>query len=280
MRPTFRLGRSTYRKAVHIMTLLVTFLLLAGGLTLNRFGKIRSGQTLMVVSAMLALGGASGLIAQPLLHSLQWPYVGQLPQHWANNNLIILLGGGSEPVDDGTVESEVFAKGRIQKTATLYAECKATSQRCSVLVSGGDPQRHGITEAAVYQQELIRLGVNPVDIRPEDQSNNTWQNAAFSTVLVKQHYAEPGTNIMLVTSAYHMRRSLMFFTHFGLHPVPVRADYLGRKPMLALNAYNFLLTDVALHEYFGVWRYELYEEMGWNAVQPETLTPLHPPVTL
>jgi hypothetical protein len=29
-------------------------------------------------------------------------------------------------------------------------------------------------------------------------------------------------------------------------------------------SYNFLLTDLAIHEYVGVLRYFVYERMGWN----------------
>jgi hypothetical protein len=30
-------------------------------------------------------------------------------------------------------------------------------------------------------------------------------------------------------------------------------------------SYNFLLADLAIHEYAGVLRYLVYERMGWNA---------------
>jgi hypothetical protein len=46
--------------------------------------------------------------------------------------------------------------------------------------------------------------------------------------------------------------------------VPVRADYLNVVPSWLPAASNFLLTDVALHEYLGVARFRLYDAMGWN----------------
>ena len=33
----------------------------------------------------------------------------------------------------------------------------------------------------------------------------------------------------------------------------------------SMSAYNVLMTDVALRELIGMWRYELYNEFGWNA---------------
>ena len=70
--------------------------------------------------------------------------------------------------------------------------------------------------------------------------------------------------MILVTSGLHLRRSILYFSHFGVHSLPVRADYVGAMMSPVPLAYNYLLMDLTLHEYVGVLRYHVYEMLGWN----------------
>ena len=45
---------------------------------------------------------------------------------------------------------------------------------------------------------------------------------------------------------------------------PVRADHVSPITSPVPLSYNFLITDLALHEYTGVVRYYVYQFMGWN----------------
>jgi uncharacterized SAM-binding protein YcdF (DUF218 family) len=170
----------------------------------------------------------------------------------------------------GEVEASLFAYGRIRKAAELYCECRHAGRECKVEVSGGDAERLGKSEAAVYADDLRQLGVDPADLLLESRSMNTWQNAQFSGPLLRAWGAD---RVLLVTSGFHLRRSMLYFTHFGIQPTPVRADYLdGKMSWLPLSS-NFSMTDVALHEYAGIARYHWYNAMGWNvqATKPGAL---------
>ncbi len=68
----------------------------------------------------------------------------------------------------------------------------------------------------------------------------------------------------LVSSGIHLRRSVLYFTHFGVAAQPVRADYVSAMMSPIPLSYNFLVADLALHEYAGVVRYFVYQRMGWN----------------
>jgi uncharacterized SAM-binding protein YcdF (DUF218 family) len=70
--------------------------------------------------------------------------------------------------------------------------------------------------------------------------------------------------VVLVTSGVHLRRAELYFRHFGIRAVPVRADYVDAVITPVPQAYNFLLMDVALHEYTGLARYRVYNLLGWN----------------
>ncbi|MFX8293402.1 YdcF family protein, partial [Acinetobacter baumannii] len=84
----------------------------------------------------------------------------------------------------------------------------------------GDARHHGEAEATVYRREIVALGVNSDDVLMEPKSMNTWQNAQFSRAALAD-YAPDRT--LLVSSAIHLRRSLLYFAHFGMMPIPVRA---------------------------------------------------------
>jgi uncharacterized SAM-binding protein YcdF (DUF218 family) len=90
----------------------------------------------------------------------------------------------------------------------LYRNCKSTGKQCLVLVSGGDPQHHGMAESTVYASVLSALGVSPQDIQAETLSRNTFENARYSRSLILAY--DPQT-LVLVTSGIHLRRSLIYF---------------------------------------------------------------------
>lgn len=79
----------------------------------------------------------------------------------------------------------------------------------------------------------------------ETRNKNTWQNAQFTASFFEHRRFD---RALLVTSGVHLRRTLLYFVHFGIEPTPTRSDY-GRPITAAVPmAYSFLLTDVSLHE--------------------------------
>ena len=220
-----------------------------------------SGRVILFLALVLLFGIGCGPVPSYLLRNLQSGYSDGVAVRLAPRTAIILLGNGTERVPPASVEVAPLAYGRVMKTLELYQACKRNGGSCTIVVTGGDPQHHGASEAAVYGARLRLLGVDSADILIEGRSLNTWQNAQYTAELLKAH---PVEQLFLVTSGIHLRRSLLYFGHFGLHGQPVRADYVSAMPSLSPQSYNFLVTDLAIHEYFGYWRYFVYEWMGWN----------------
>jgi uncharacterized SAM-binding protein YcdF (DUF218 family) len=214
------------------------------------------------LAVLLFLVAGCGVLPRLLLQRLQAPYALRPALQWAPQNAIVLLTGASIRVPHGEVEPSISAYGRVAEAAVLYHACRQAGVGCKLLVSGGDPQRRETTLAASYAVVLRGLGVPADDLILESRSNNTWQNAQFSQPLLAQLGAP---RVWLVSSAWHLRRSVLYFDHFGIAATPVRADYLRAEPSAWPSAQNFVLTDVALHEYIGVLRYHFYNAMGWNA---------------
>jgi len=210
-----------------------------------------------------------GVAANWLLKPLQAGY-GVDMQRRGTHHDIVLLGAGSQLTPQGP-ELAIFSYGRLVKAFELYRECKAHALDCHIISSGGgDTRGYGISEAELYTAALVQLGAAPEDLSAEKQSLNTWQNAQFTAEILKRH---AGGAVVLVSSGVHLRRSELYFAHFGVRGQAVRGDYAQASVSLLPSAYHFLLTDLVLHEHVGVLRYHVYNFFGWNvkAVQPGAL---------
>lgn len=252
------------------MSLLLISLLIIMFLLLRFFNCHRTKSVVFCITVLLILLISTGVIPKYLLDKLQQDYAQKPTIQWHNNNAIIVLGAGLEKVDghiDDTankvnnIEPPFHAFGRIYAAAKLYNECISTEQQCKIIISGGDTHKLGTTEAAVYKQRLVKIGINSADIITEANSLNTWQNAQFtSEILSKGNF----DNTVLVSSGLHIKRSQLYFEHFGVRATPIRADYMSAQVSWLPLGYNFALTDFALHEWIGFWRYDVYNMLGAN----------------
>ena len=77
--------------------------------------------------------------------------------------------------DQPFVRPAVLAYSRIVEAVRLYFLAKKNDCPCSIVISGGDAPRTGVTEAEDYRAEMLRLGVEDSDIVPEGRSLNTFQ---------------------------------------------------------------------------------------------------------
>ena len=242
------------------MSLLLISLLIIIFLVLRFFNFHRAKSVVLFCTIVLTVLISIGVIPKYLLDKLQQDYVAQAPIHWQGNNAIILLGAGLEKVGNN-IEPPFHSFGRIYEAAKLYNECIDSDQQCKIIVSGGDTKKLGDTEAAVYKERLVSIGINAVDIITEPNSLNTWQNAQFtSEILSKGDF----NNSVLVSSGLHIKRSQLYFEHFGVRATPIRADYMSANISFIPLGYNFALTDFALHEWIGFWRYDIYNMIGAN----------------
>jgi uncharacterized SAM-binding protein YcdF (DUF218 family) len=239
-------------------------ILAAGGLCVMLKWR-RVGYALLGVSIVLFIAVGCGLVPSWMLGRLQSSYAGSQTIEWKSRNAIVLLGAGTERVKGvGMVEPGMFSYGRIVKATELYNACRRAGETCTLVVTGGDARSHGLSEAAIYRDTLERLGVNPADIVLEPNSMNTWQNAQFTSGLLKKLDA---SQVVLVSSGIHLQRSELYFAHFGVDAKPVSADYLAGMPSVLPLAYNFAVADLAIHEYAGIVRYHIYDALGWNAAR-------------
>jgi uncharacterized SAM-binding protein YcdF (DUF218 family) len=241
--------------------ILLTLLVALGGVLKLRRRRL-SALVIWGFSAILFFAVGCGPLPDELLRQLQAGYETEPLPAWQPRAAIIVLGAGVQRVPgNGAVEVPLFAYGRIQKGLELYLQCKRAGKACSLIVSGGDPTEAGVSEAKVYGDQLLNIGVDPSDLVLEGRSLNTWQNAQYCAAWLDEH---PEDQVVLVTSGYHLRRAVLYFSHFGIRVLPVRSEWMGGPASPLPQASHFLGMDLALHEYVGLWRYQVYNVLGWN----------------
>ncbi|KVD78848.1 hypothetical protein WS62_27880 [Burkholderia sp. ABCPW 14] len=224
----------------------------------------RTSRASFAASAVLFFAIGCGPVPAWLLRDLQAPYAARPAIEWGERNAIVMLGLGTEKIAaTGAVEPGTFSYSRVVEAASLYRGCRKARANagCKIVVSGGDARRNGVPEATVYRDALIGLGIDAADVLSEPRSMNTWQNAQFTRVVLAGYRAD---RVLLVTSGVHLRRSVLYFAHFGVAAIPVRAEYLQAALFPLPLAYNFSVADLALHEYLGIARYRLYNALGRN----------------
>ena len=143
---------------------------------------------------------------------------------------IVVLGGGLRPAErPGQPPNMSAGADRVWHGARLYRAGKAPL----VLLSGGsDPQVSVTSEAQAMRGLLADLGVSGDAVLLEGGSLNTRENARFTAALLKPRGVK---DILLVTSALHMRRSVALFEAQGFKVIPAATDHEARRRFSAVD---------------------------------------------
>ena len=154
---------------------------------------------------------------------------------------------------------------RIMHTVQLYKLGKVKK----IIVTGGsgllldDPESR--SEARQIAQILLISGVPPADILLEEESRNTRENAINTLRLLEERPLDK-KRLLLVTSAFHMRRALGCFEKVGLHPQAYPTDFYASEQeytpadLLIPTGDTFPSWSRLIKEWLG---YLAYDAMGY-----------------
>jgi len=249
-----------------MITLLILILLAITGVLLYFHQNKKYGMIFFLLTLIIYLDVGLGWFPKLLFKNLQSPYQTLNEPHFGKKNAIIVLGAGEVKSTWMPIPyPSIISYSRIYEAARLYRLCKKSGNVCTILLSGGDVSHTGRSEAELMQHHLTDLGIENTDMIVESKSLNTFQNARYSSLLLKSGKYD---QMFLVTSALHMRRALLYFSHFGIISTPTPADYLDTIRMGIPTGYNFAMADLVLHEYIGILRYNIYNFLGWNSPTP------------
>lgn len=181
----------------------------------RRGEKAIGGAVLAVTGAFYLL--STSIVADALLRSLEGQYE---PPLAPAGDVIIVLGGGAlgdTPDVDGRGSLCASPANRLLTAARLWRRLSVP-----ILLSGGQISEDSGAEALISRRTLIGLGVPEAAILMETESQNTTQNARYSArILREKNFSRP----ILVTSAFHMPRSVLNFAKQGVEVTPYPTDY-------------------------------------------------------
>ena len=226
----------------------------------NKYKNLRTGIWILAVVIIVLIG--NGFLGKWTSGYLQKSYVtaSGMKNTAFKNPVIVVLGGGI--VDFNNTETlHTMSYSRVVKAVQLYQQYRKNNQPCTILISGKG--RGHKSEAELFSENFKQMGIPDSDIIKEDQSMNTYENAKYSSRILKQ--LAP-SNIFLVTSGFHMKRSVSLFQTFGLNPVPEPSDFIDTEITLFPNSYNAALTFVMLKEILGIWQVQVYNSLGINGI--------------
>ena len=244
----------------------LTVLLILAAIFTRRWEALSTGLLVAAIAVLLIF--SNGGVAGELARSLEWQY---LPDEQAPIvDAIVLLGGATRADVYPRQMTEMNEAGdRILEAARLYQQGKAPV----IIATGGAIDWLGSsTPEADGMQELLEFVGVPADaILVDDEARNTYENA----VKVRALADERGINeILLVTSALHMPRSVAIFEKQGFNVTAAPTDFEttvsdgdGQSASIGALAYQLMpdvqyleLSTRALKEYLGAVVYRL---RGW-----------------
>jgi uncharacterized SAM-binding protein YcdF (DUF218 family) len=200
---------------------------------------------LVVGLAMWA--SALGPVSYLLYRGLESDFT--LPKHIAGDAIILLGGGGNDTAPDlsgvgvpsPVMLERIVAAVRIQKRLQV-----------PIIASGGAYLDQKIPEAEITRRYLIELGVPESKIYLDPKSRDTIENARNTNAICTEYGFQ---NPILVTSSYHMKRSLLSFRKVRMRVLPFPVGLQSKEPA-EFHWTDLLPTDYrdisrALKEYFG-----------------------------
>jgi uncharacterized SAM-binding protein YcdF (DUF218 family) len=248
-----------FSKTLGVMLLPANLLIGAGlvGAVLLATRFVTLGRKLLVASVvLLAICGYS-----PLGIWLLYPLEARFPAWDAARGApdgIVVLGGAIDP--DLSAAHGVPILGGEMDRVIIAAGLARRYPNVRILYSGGNPNL--IADAAAKEADYAlavfeSLGISRDRVILERRSRNTRENAEFARVMISPG---PGERWLLITSAFHMPRSVGVFRKAGfpIEPFPVDWRIGGRSDLFrfSVSALEGLgRIDTAIREWIGLVAY-------------------------
>ncbi len=245
-------------------------LLMAVGSGLQFLRKRRAGIAFALFAAAWFWVWSMPAFYLLLGYGLERAYPPKRAEAMPKADAIVVLGGGMGCNTNLPYADMLHAADRVWHAARLYKAGKAP-----VVIPSGTGDLFAVVPL------LVDLGVPRKAIRVETESRNTEENALFVEKVVRQL---PGMekkqkpSVLVVTSAWHMRRALLNFQQTGLEAVPAPADHEAltlRQGKLAVKDFlpahdRFYMSCVMAKEYTGYWLYRV--KYLWHELRSSSRT--------
>jgi uncharacterized SAM-binding protein YcdF (DUF218 family) len=232
------------------------FLVSAAWLALQ-FGKPKLGRRLLASAAFILLCLSVLPVGEWFIAPLEnrIPSAASLP---ADVTGIIVLSGALDPVLSASW-GQAETGGAAERLMAFAALAQVYPQAQLVFTGGSGSVKTQQYGAADYVGQLFtQLGIGSSRILYEGAARNTYENVVNSKTLVQP---SAGETWVLVTSAFHMPRSVGIFCQQGWDVIPYSVDHYsvrGQPFRFEVDLAKQLdMLDVALHEWLGLLAYHL-----------------------
>ena len=172
---------------------------------------------------------------------------------------IVVLGGALDGIVSSARGSLSFNEAGERLTETVALARRYPQAR--VLFTGGSGTLivDAMPEAVMARQFFADMGLASERLLLEGDSRNTSENAIFSKRLANP---QPGERWLLVTSAFHMPRSIGIFRREGFPVEAYPVDWRTRGNADLVGAFDRVSeglrrTDIAVREWVGLLAYWL-----------------------
>jgi uncharacterized SAM-binding protein YcdF (DUF218 family) len=191
--------------------------------------RARAAAALAAAVALSLWAASLPVAAYRLLRSIEDRHAPVTAEEAPSAGAIVVLGGGLRSFDPsgGTRRwPDMNSAGdRLLHAARLYRAGKAPLVIPTGGLLGWEPGT--VPQAESAAQLLEEWGVPPTAILPEPRSRTTWEDAHYAKQLLDAHGIQ---EVLLVTSALHMDRSLASFEAAGVRAIPAPTDYEAEAP--------------------------------------------------
>jgi len=230
--------------------------LLALGLLLRH--RRRTGTALLWSAlAVLLLQGWEPL-PDALLRRLEAQYPAPAQIDLSRYAGVVVLGGATEPSYVWEGHEQPALNGAAERLTAALPLLQRAAQ-LKLLYTGGEGEwfERGLSEAERARRFYAAMGVPAQRLLLEAAARTTHENAVLSAALPGVDKTQPW---LLLTSAWHMPRSMATFRKAGWNVTPWPTDY---RAGLATPWTRYSLADsakkwrTALHELLGWWAYRL-----------------------
>lgn len=193
-----------------------------------------------------------------LAYGLQGPYRMLDPRKLSGEvDAIVLLGGNVYAADKQRAIRTLGGESalRAEEGRRLFMEL---GRNLPIIASGGPNHPIHPTEvvSVAIRDWLIDWGVPPALVLTEERSRDTFESAVEVREILRR---QGWQRVLLVTSAWHMRRSILSFKAVGLDPIPAPTDFLGGEQINPLSFFPSADTGgsirMLIREYLGLVNY-------------------------
>lgn len=165
---------------------------------------------------------------------------------------IVVLTAGIKYAD----EFKSYVNGKNSLVKARYAAFLHKLTNLPILIVGGSSNYEEVSEAKTMAIFLRQLGVTTSWI--EEKAKNTFESAKNVKKILAKDYVN---KILLISNAYHLKRSVIEFKKQGFDVIPAPTSKLN-IPKLGIKSFipstqGLNVSRTALHEILGIYYYKL-----------------------